>query len=73
MGKLKIVVITKWCHPEFGGTRIEQKTFSMSDGIKAEEYYNGQITECSRSGGCAHTYIEIIHVSLDITMEDSHE
>jgi hypothetical protein len=56
---MEIVVTQKWCHPEFGGTRINEKRFQMSEGEKACEYFNKLEDENSNSGGMEHHYIEI--------------
>jgi hypothetical protein len=37
--KLEIVVTHKWCHPEFGGERIEQNRFAMGDAVEAENFF----------------------------------
>ena len=58
----EIIVETSWCHPEFVGTRFEQKRFRMEFGAAAELYYINQLKDCQASGGLAHCSIKIVEV-----------
>ena len=56
--QLSIMVYTKWVHPEFGGQKEEVKTFPISCGESAEEYYREQ---WKNDDLYRHTVISIIH------------
>ena len=58
---LEIVVTEKWCHQEFGGTRISQKRFTMAEALNAKEYYSGKLVD-SVHDSYVHYYIEIVEV-----------
>jgi hypothetical protein len=55
---MEIIIMQKWCHPEFGGTRTSTKKFTMAQFLEAE----GEFKRLSE-GDCAyqHTSIFISH------------
>ncbi|GAG27031.1 unnamed protein product [marine sediment metagenome] len=61
---MKIIVQTSWCHPEFGGTRIETLEFGIDEGGQAQEAYERMKKDDCH---CQHTHIYISHSVFHVT------